>query len=202
VLLLPWLLPRAGRACAPRQGAEMSAVASREGGWGSVLAAWQQYDQRQQGEAAAAAAVEGSDGGGGALLPLPPDSRVRRVCDDLLLGGVLYDPVNVPGASRAALWRLAVGNALGLDEEMFAALSDVDLQSGANYKEKGKRLAMMETDLRRTFPDLGAMFSGEDSPYAQALTSILTACVPPARLPRRACLRLQSWRPRGGRNMT
>jgi hypothetical protein len=81
----------------------------------------------------------------------------------------------VPPDSRAELWRAAVGNRLGLCEEIFDALLDDAHGSGANYKEKEKRKAMIQTDLQRTFPGFGSMFSGESSPYAEALIRVLNA---------------------------
>ena len=80
----------------------------------------------------------------------------------------------VPPERRAELWRASVGNALGLVEDIFDALSDAE-NSGAKYKEKEKRKAMIQTDLQRTFPGFGTMFSGESSPYADALIRVLTA---------------------------
>ena len=80
----------------------------------------------------------------------------------------------VPPPQRARLWRAAVGIASRqfgeISAELFEALSEVPTESsGAPFQEKQKRQAMIQTDLRRTFPHLGAMFSGADSPYAQAL---------------------------------
>lgn len=81
----------------------------------------------------------------------------------------------VPPDLRAELWRAAVGNRLGLFEDIFVALLDDANGSGVNFKEKGKRKAMVQTDLERTFPAFGAMFSGDSSPYADALSKVLTA---------------------------
>jgi hypothetical protein len=82
---------------------------------------------------------------------------------------------SVPADLRAELWRAAVGNRLGLFEDIFVALLDDANGSGVNFKEKEKRKAMVQTDLERTFPAFGAMFSGESSPYAEALSKVLTA---------------------------
>ena len=86
----------------------------------------------------------------------------------------------VPPPQRARLWRAAVGIASRqfgeISAELFEALSEVPTESsGAPFQEKQKRQAMIQTDLRRTFPHLGAMFSGADSPYAQALVRVLDA---------------------------
>lgn len=86
---------------------------------------------------------------------------------------LLKEPV--PADLRAELWRAAVGNRLGLFEDIFVALLDDANGSGVNFKEKEKRKAMVQTDLERTFPAFGAMFSGESSPYAEALSRVLTA---------------------------
>ena len=99
----------------------------------------------------------------------------RQAATSSQLRGVtslLKEPV--PPERRAELWRASVGNALGLIEEIFDALSDVK-STGANYKEKDKRKAMIQTDLQRTFPGFGTMFSGESSPYADALIRVLSA---------------------------
>jgi hypothetical protein len=86
----------------------------------------------------------------------------------------LLHEYGIPPQLRGRIWSAALGNPLKISRELYDGLSSAG-QSGVQYEEKAKRLALLATDLPRTFPALGNMFSAETSPYAKALTTLLQA---------------------------
>lgn len=125
---------------------------ARKGGWGAVL--------------------EGLRSEEGEVVGL---GCLQRPVDELLLGSMLREPLPLPDDVRPPLWTAAIGNQLQVSMDMFDALSESG-RSGAEFQEKRKRRSMIATDMSRTFPDHGAMFSDESSPFAEALVTVLSAC--------------------------
>eukprot|EP01052_Picozoa_sp_SAG31_P024127 SAG31_NODE_2032_length_6625_cov_3.010113_5_plen_561_part_00 len=112
----------------------------------------------------------------GSAFAAPNSATARLRWSPLLLGcGARCSPraIALPVAALK-LWSNAIGNELAIEPALFEDLAAVQ-RSGAQYEEKAKRAAMMATDLERTFPDLGSMFSSETSPYSSGLTRILQA---------------------------
>ena len=88
--------------------------------------------------------------------------------------GKLLDEQEVPSSLRGKLWSVSIGNSLAIETGMFDELASAG-KTGVQYEEKQKRAALMATDMPRTFPELGSMFSAESSPYSVGLTRLLQA---------------------------